>query len=112
VGNYTRLLAEAESLIERSRNALAEMPEQIKQDKPTKKKDKPMSSNSSVEVEVTAEAAGKLYAEGMSVIEVARATNVTYSKARKLIAASGTQVRDSSARLKGRTRKTKIEIEA
>lgn len=63
----------------------------------------------SIEVEVTADAAGKLYADGMSVIEVARATNITYSKARKLIAASGTPVRDASARLKGRTRKTSVE---
>lgn len=56
--------------------------------------------------EITAKKAGELYAGGMSVVEVAREVNVTYSKARKLIQDSGTPIRDASSRLKGRTRKS------
>lgn len=56
-------------------------------------------------IETTAAKAGELYASGMSVSEVAAATNVTYSKARRLIQDSGTPIRDASSRLKGRTRK-------
>lgn len=56
---------------------------------------------------LTPERAGELYASGKTVIEVARAYGMPYSKARKLIAASGTPIRDASARLKGRTRTSK-----
>ena len=51
--------------------------------------------------------AAKLYTEGKSVVEVAQALGVTYGKARKLIADAGTPIRDTSARLKGKTRKAK-----
>ncbi len=57
-------------------------------------------------MEANAQKAGELYAAGKSVVEVASEINVTYSQARKLIAASGTPIRDASARLKGRTRKS------
>lgn len=56
---------------------------------------------------LTPERAGELYASGKTVIEVARAYGMPYSKARKLIAASGTPIRDASSRLKGRTRTSK-----
>lgn len=55
----------------------------------------------------TPQVAGQMYAEGKTVIEVARHFGVTYGQARKLIAASGTEIRNPSARLKGRTRTTK-----
>ena len=58
--------------------------------------------------EVTPEAAGQLYNSGKSVVEVATSLGITYGKARKLIAASGTQLRDSSERLRGRTRPVKV----
>ena len=51
--------------------------------------------------------AAKLYTEGKSVVEVAQALGVTYGKARKLIAESGTDIRNTSDRLKGKTRKSK-----
>lgn len=57
--------------------------------------------------ELTAQRAGELYASGQTVIEVARAHGLTYSKAHKLIKASGTPIRSASDRLKGRTRTTK-----
>jgi hypothetical protein len=97
------LLNEARGLIERSRVALAETPAQNPtpntKTNTTKEKVKIMST------ELTAQRAGELYASGMSVIEVAREHNLTYSKVRKLIADSGTPIRDASSRLKGRTRK-------
>lgn len=51
--------------------------------------------------------AAKLYSEGKSVVEVAQALGITYGKARKLIADSGTDIRNTSDRLKGKTRKSK-----
>lgn len=49
----------------------------------------------------------QLYTGGKSIVEVAAALNITYGKARKLLTASGTPLRDSSERLKGRTRPVK-----
>jgi hypothetical protein len=97
------LLNEARGLITRSRVALAEMPAQIQtpKTKPNTRKE----TAKTMSTELTAQRAGELYASGMSVIEVAREHNLTYSKVRKLIADSGTPIRDASARLKGRTRK-------
>lgn len=95
------LLSEARGLLEKSREALAnmpEMPEKIEKPK-RQKKEKTMSTD------VSSTQAGELYAAGKSVAEVAAAMNVTYSKARRLISESGVPVRDASARLKGRTRK-------
>jgi hypothetical protein len=92
------LLKEAEDLIEKSREALATMPEpEIPQQRQTRKM--------TVSTETNSAQAGELYAAGKSVAEVAGAMSVTYSKARRLIKESGVPVRDASARLKGRTRK-------
>lgn len=51
--------------------------------------------------------AAALYTSGKSVVEVAQELGITYGKARKLIADSGTQIRNTSDRLKGKTRKNK-----
>jgi hypothetical protein len=56
---------------------------------------------------VTPNQAAQLYSEGKSVVEVAQALGITYGKARKLIAESGTDIRNTSDRLKGKTRKNK-----
>jgi len=55
----------------------------------------------------TPERAGELYASGKTVFEVAQEIGTPYAKTRKLIAASGTPIRDASSRLKGRTRTKK-----
>lgn len=99
-----RLLEEAESLIARSRTVLAEMPEQTETTKP-KTKNIRQKKETEMSIEITAQQAGELYAAGKSVSEVAQETSITYAKARKLIADSGTPIRDASSRLKGRTRK-------
>jgi len=52
-------------------------------------------------------AAAELYKAGKSVDEVAKELGITYGKARKLIADSGTPIRNTSDRLKGKTRKAK-----
>ena len=57
--------------------------------------------------EATPQAAAQLYSQGKPVVEVAKELGITYGKARKLIDASGTTIRDSSGRLKGRTRPVK-----
>ena len=49
----------------------------------------------------------KLYTSGKSIVEVAAALDISYGKARKLLQASGTELRDPSSRLKGRTRPIK-----
>ena len=51
----------------------------------------------------TPQAAASLYTAGKPVVEVANDLGITYGKARKLIAQSGTDLRDPSSRLKGRT---------
>jgi hypothetical protein len=51
--------------------------------------------------------AASLYTAGKSVVEVAQELSITYGKARKLIADSGTPIRNTSDRLKGKTRKAK-----
>jgi hypothetical protein len=51
--------------------------------------------------------AASLYTAGKSVVEVAQELGITYGKARKLIADSGTPIRNTSDRLKGKTRKAK-----
>lgn len=56
--------------------------------------------------ELTAAAAGRMYATGMSVDAVAKSSGVSYPKARRLIRESGVELRDPSERLKGRTRKS------
>lgn len=56
---------------------------------------------------ITSNQAAALYRAGKSVDEVATELSITYSKARKLIAESGTPIRNTSDRLKGKTRKAK-----
>ncbi len=56
---------------------------------------------------ITSNQAAALYKAGKSVDEVATELSITYGKARKLIAESGTQIRNTSDRLKGKTRKAK-----
>jgi hypothetical protein len=51
--------------------------------------------------------AASLYTAGKSVVEVAQELGITYGKARKLIADSGTPIRNTYDRLKGKTRKAK-----
>ena len=51
--------------------------------------------------------AAALYTAGKSVVEVAQELGITYGKARKLISDSGTPIRNTSDRLKGKTRKAK-----
>jgi hypothetical protein len=92
------LLEEAKDLLEKSREALAKMPEL----ETTKQR---QTKEMTVSIETNAVQAGELYAAGKSVAEVAAAMSVTYSKARRLIRESGVPVRDASARLTGRTRK-------
>ena len=56
---------------------------------------------------ITSNQAAALYRAGKSVDEVATELSITYGKARKLIADSGTPIRNTSDRLKGKTRKAK-----
>ena len=56
---------------------------------------------------ITSSQAAALYSAGKSVDEVATELSITYGKARKLIAESGTPIRNTSDRLKGKTRKAK-----
>ena len=56
---------------------------------------------------VTSHQAAALYTSGKSVDEVAKELGITYGRARKLIADEGTAIRNTSDRLKGKTRKVK-----
>ena len=56
---------------------------------------------------VTPSKVAELYTAGQSVDEIAKELGITYGKARKLIADSGTPIRNTSDRLKGKTRKAK-----
>lgn len=94
------LLDEALSILERARHAL-ENPEH----EPVKHKDRKVRQTMSTEL--TPQRAGELYTSGQSVIEVARAYGMTYAQVRKLLAANGTEIRNASERLKGRTRTRK-----
>ena len=51
--------------------------------------------------------AGDLYTAGLSIDDVAKKLNINYRTARKAINLSGVTLRDSSERLKGRTRPDK-----
>lgn len=50
--------------------------------------------------------AGQLYSSGHAVEAIAKELGVTYRTARKALVLSGTELRDPSTRLKGRTRKS------
>jgi len=97
------LLNEARELIARSRDWLENQPEETKVRKTTQQEKTQMDTTSGNEL--TPQAAAQLYTEGKTVYEVAVMNGITYSKARKLIVASGTPIRNASDRLKGRTRK-------
>jgi hypothetical protein len=100
------LLNESRELVAKARDWLAAMPEEQTggtQHGNTTKKERSITMNN----EATPQNAAQLYTEGKTVIEVARHFGITYGNARKLIKASGTPIRDASARLKGRTRATK-----
>ena len=93
-----RLLEEAEELHVKSRAWLKAEPIAEPREKQTK---------GNAVAEVTPQAAAQLYSQGKPVVEVAKELGITYGKARKLIDASGTTIRDASSRLKGRTRPVK-----
>jgi len=93
----TKLLNEARDLIDRSRASLAS----LETNETTRKGNKQMTTT------VTPQQAAALYTAGKSVVEVAQELGITYGKARKLISASGTEIRNTSDRLKGKTRKSK-----
>jgi hypothetical protein len=95
----TPLLKEARALHKKSRAWLATA-EPIQNE--VKKK-----GTSAMTKEITAAMAGELYTKGKPVVEVAKELDITYGRARKLIAQSGTELRDGSTRLKGRTRPVK-----
>ena len=90
-----RLLDEAEELHRKSRAWLE-----------TAETNESLTKGNNV-AEVTPQQAAQLYSQGKPVVEVAKELGITYGKARKLIAASGTDIRDGSSRLKGRTRPVK-----
>ena len=58
---------------------------------------------------ITPTQAASLYTAGKSVVEVAQELGITYGKARKLIQEAGTPIRNTSDRLKGKTRKEKAK---
>jgi len=131
------LLAESRALVERSRLAIAEMQTNTPHiDRKRKKMNNTegatqvtasestivdavsrfreetsfmtdAASEKKIEGELTADAAGRMYSSGMSVDAVAKSNGISYPKARRLIRESGVELRDPSARLKGRTRKSK-----
>jgi hypothetical protein len=94
----TKLLNEARDLIDRSRASLASLETNI--EKEITRKGKQMTTASPQQ-------AAALYTAGKSVVEVAQELGITYGKARKLIQDSGTPIRNTSDRLKGKTRKNK-----
>jgi hypothetical protein len=93
-----KLLNEARDLIDRSRASLASL--ETKPEKEITRKGKQMTTASPQQ-------AAALYTAGKSVVEVAQELGITYGKARKLIQDSGTPIRNTSDRLKGKTRKNK-----
>jgi len=104
VSGDQKLLIEARALIERSRAAIQETSD-IMTSLATHQTSTQRRSNNMTTSELTPQRAGELYASGQTVYQVAVSNGITYGKARQLIIASGTPIRDASARLKGRTRK-------
>jgi hypothetical protein len=99
-----RLISEAEALVAKARNTL-----QTTQTQTTIQKDGNQMETTTTTTAVTASQVAASYTGGKSIVEVASALGITYGKARKLLAESGTQLRDSSERLKGRTRPIKAK---
>jgi len=93
----TKLLKEARDLIDRSRASLASLEKETVNET---RKGTQMTTASPQQ-------AAALYTAGKSVVEVAQELGITYGKARKLIQDSGTPIRNTSDRLKGKTRKSK-----
>lgn len=118
-----KLLDEARALVERSRQEIAIM--NIQNDTKEKMNNEtavdselttdPLEKANTSDVKVslwakpegvlTADAVGRLYRTGMSVDAIAKANGVSYPTARKLLRASGVELRDPSSRLTGRTRR-------
>lgn len=117
-----KLLEEAQALIERSRQEIANM--NLQNDTKEKMNNEttitgsdlvtdPLERANASDLKVadkpigtlTAEAVGRLYQTGLSVDAIAKSNGVSYPTARKLLRASGVELRDPSSRLKGRTRK-------
>jgi hypothetical protein len=100
------LLIEARDLILRSRAAIHDTQVALEslqqQQTPTTKR---RSNTAMTSTELTPQRAAELYVSGQTVYQVAVSNGITYGKARQLIVASGTPIRDASSRLKGRTRK-------
>ena len=65
------------------------------------------SIDSTPRVELSPETVAALYSAGMCVNDIAIMYHEPYSRIRRLLRESGTPVRDASARLKGRTRRSK-----
>lgn len=99
------LLIEARALIERSRAAIKDTQASLENLQTYTTTTQRRSNTVNTPIELTPQRAGELYASGKTVYEVAVSNGITYGKARQLIIASGTPIRDASARLKGRTRK-------
>ncbi|WJZ48487.1 hypothetical protein [Actinomycetia phage DSL-LC01] len=99
------LLIEARALIERSRAAIKDTQASLENLQTYTTTTQRRSNAVNTPIELTPQRAGELYASGKTVYEVAVSNGITYGKARQLIIASGTPIRDASARLKGRTRK-------
>jgi len=95
-----QLLTEARELHKKSRAWLLEEPA-------AKSPNEKLTKGNTVAENITPQAAAELYSQGKPVVEVAKDLGITYGKARKLIDASGTSIRDASTRLKGRTRPVK-----
>lgn len=112
----TKLLAyEAEALVAKARGTLQTL--QTLQTQPITEKDglpKMEATTTSTpapaataSATITPAQVAALYIGGSSIVEVASALGITYGRARKLLTESGTPLRDSSDRLKGRTRPIK-----
>lgn len=116
-----KLLDEARALIERSRQEIASLhlqndtKEKMNNETTTISSDliaDPLERANASDLKVadkpvgtlTADAVGRLYQTGLSVDAIAKSNGVSYPTARKLLRASGVELRDPSARLKGRTR--------
>jgi hypothetical protein len=97
----SKLLEESRSLIQRARRALETPEHEAKHQTQKDRKGRQIMST-----ELTPQMAGDLYTSGQSVIEVARTHGMTYAQVRKLLVTNGTEIRNASDRLKGRTRKS------
>jgi len=105
IASSNTLLNEAREIMVRSRDWLANQPADTAPVNNNQQESEPKMDTVETKAELTPQAAAQLYSAGKTVYEVAVMNGITYSKARKLIVASGTPIRNASDRLKGRTRK-------